>query len=218
MKMKHVLLGAALSALGSVAAAVPVVTSTFDSGTESWLAVNGAVNFHWVATGGQSGGFVRGLDAGEGAVWLFNAPSAYLGDLSAFYGGNLSFYLRQFTTPQPFVTPLPDVKIIGNGMSIVIDAGADPNNSWTLYSVDLAPGAWHLDTLDGALASAADIQAVLSEVMSFRLRAEYSSNRDSDGLDTVVLSAIPEPETCALMLAGLGVVGFAARRRAVTHA
>jgi hypothetical protein len=30
----------------------------------------------------------------------------------------------------------------------------------------------------------------------------------------VPISAVPEPETCALMLAGLGAVAFASRRKA----
>jgi len=213
MNIKQAVAGVVIGVLGPAASAASVISSNFDSNTEGWTGINGVINFHWDPTGGQSGGFVRGRDAGEGTVWLLNAPSAYLGDLSGFYGGNLSFYLRQFAAPQPFVTPLPDVKIIGNGMSIVIDAGADPGNSWTLYSVNLTSGAWHHDTLDGALASAADIQDVLSNVTDFRIRAEYSSNVDSDGLDTVLLSSVPEPETYALMLAGLGVLGFVARRR-----
>jgi hypothetical protein len=33
------------------------------------------------------------------------------------------------------------------------------------------------------------------------------------GLDNVTISAVPEPETYAMMLAGLGLLGFAARRR-----
>jgi hypothetical protein len=43
-----------------------------------------------------------------------------------------------------------------------------------------------------------------------------SSNGDADYDDFVIgvnFAPIPEPETYALMLAGLGIVGFAARRR-----
>ena len=213
MKLQHTLVGASLAALNSLALAVPLVTSTFDTDTEGWSGINGVFNFHQVGTGGQSGGYVRGTDSGSGVVWLFNAPAAYLGDKSSFYGGTLSFYLKQFTVDVPFVTNLPDVKISGNGVSIVLDAGLDPGADWTFYSVDLKPGAWHLDTLDGALATAADIQTALANVADFRIRAEYSQTLDVDGLDTVVLSAVPEPQTYLLMMAGLGVVGFAARRR-----
>jgi hypothetical protein len=33
-------------------------------------------------------------------------------------------------------------------------------------------------------------------------------------LDNISVSAVPEPETIAMLLAGLGVIGAAARRRA----
>jgi len=213
MNMKYVLAGAAITAASATAVAMPLASSTFDSDTEGWNGVNGVVNFQWIANGGQSGGYVRGLDTGGGIVWLFDAPAEFLGDQSAAYGGTLSFYLKQFTEDVPFVTNLPDVKIIGSSFSLVLDAGVDPGSDWTFHSVALTPGAWHIDTLDGALATAADIQNVLSNIVNLRIRAEYSQTIDLDGLDTVVLSAIPEPETYALMLAGLGAIGLAARRR-----
>jgi hypothetical protein len=39
------------------------------------------------------------------------------------------------------------------------------------------------------------------------------SNDTAMGFDNFSVTAVPEPETYALMLAGLGVVGFVARRR-----
>ena len=34
-----------------------------------------------------------------------------------------------------------------------------------------------------------------------------------EGGQLLVMAAVPEPETYAMMLAGLGMIGFAARRR-----
>ena len=216
MTIKHGLAGAVLGALTLTSFAAPPLASTdFDSSTEGWNGINGVLNFHWVATGGQSGGFVQGRDFGAGEVWLFDAPTAYLGDQSAAYGGTLSFYLRQSTTANQFTTPLPDVKITGNGMSLVIDAGDNPGLDWTSYTVTLKPGAWHIGDLNGAFATKADFETVLADVSALRIRAEYSNARgDVDGIDSVKLLAVPvpEPRTYALMLAGLGAVGFMARR------
>jgi len=214
MKFQHAAAGAMLATLSSLALALPI-SSSFDADTEGWLAVSGATNFHWIATGGQSGGYVRATDTLDDNIWLFVAPAAYKGDKSSFYDGSLSFYLKQFTPPDPVEQNFGDVKIIGNGITITADVGDDPGADWTFYSVDLKPGAWHLDSIDGALATAADIHTALANLDSLRIRGEYSRGLDVDGLDTVILSApaIPEPQSYALMLAGLGVLGFLARRR-----
>jgi hypothetical protein len=43
----------------------------------------------------------------------------------------------------------------------------------------------------------------------------YNHGGDNQGaiLDQVTITAVPEPETYAMLLAGLAAVGFAARRR-----
>jgi hypothetical protein len=53
------------------------------------------------------------------------------------------------------------------------------------------------------------------------IRADYWSRNlaTSSILDNVTISAaVPEPETYAMLLAGLGLLGFAARRRKLKEA
>jgi len=53
---------------------------------------------------------------------------------------------------------------------------------------------------------------VLANLTLFNLRGDWHTGVDQSDLDNVRILAIPEPETWALLLAGLGLLGFAARR------
>jgi hypothetical protein len=53
----------------------------------------------------------------------------------------------------------------------------------------------------------------LSGATTLTFSAVGASNSYGGSLDNVSVTAVPEPETYALMLAGLGFVGFVARRR-----
>jgi Laminin B (Domain IV)/PEP-CTERM motif len=166
-----------------------------------------------MSNGGAPDGHLFAVDAGQGVVWLYEAPTAYLGNQLAALGGNLSFDLKTSTLDSPMQS-WGDVKFIGGGIELVIDAGASPGLDWTNYSVTLAPGAWRVGSLNGALATAADFQTVFSNVESMRIRGEFSAAIDQGGLDNVVLaSAVPEPASVLMMLAGLAGVGALARRR-----
>ena len=74
-----------------------------------------------------------------------------------------------------------------------------PNNNWTQFSFE-----W-----DSKLDSGAVLRVVDANLDA------YGNDLSMDDLSfsATSVSPIPEPETYALMLAGLGVVGFAARRR-----
>lgn len=206
-----ILLGAAVSA----SFAGTLASSSFDAGTEGWKAENGAVNFHWVAAGGAPDGFIQADDPGGNGLWFFAAPSAYLGDMLAAYGGNLSYSLINNSSAPPILGSFADVQLLGsNGVLLAFGGGALPG-AWTDYSVDLiADGSWHVGSLGGAVATAADFAGVLSDLKSLRIRGDYRQRMETTGLDSVLLvsAPVPEPTTAAFLLAGLAVVAQFARR------
>jgi hypothetical protein len=76
------------------------------------------------------------------------------------------------------------------------ESSLTPNNGWVTSTVNYT-----------ALAG----NAHLGQALTIRLTSNGTQvNFDNVRLD---VSPVPEPETYALMLAGLGLVGFAARRR-----
>ncbi|MGZ5866976.1 MAG: laminin B domain-containing protein, partial [Xanthobacteraceae bacterium] len=85
-------------------------------------------------------------------------------------------------------------------------------------SLLLAAGAWHLNSQAGGLATATQLQLVLSDLTTLLIRAEYQTGADTDGLDNVALFQSPPGETplpaaLPLFASGLGVFGFIALRR-----
>lgn len=200
-------------ALPLQAGARVLVESTFDTGAEGWKATNGISDRAWVSDGGVPGGHVQATDNGQGTVWFFEAPSEFLGDQRAALGGTLSYWLKVSTLSLPMRNDWADVRIGGNGLVLAVDAGPNPGLAWTPYVVDLRPGAWRIGTLDGPLATAADLETVFAAVDQLWIRGEYSAWWDTGSLDTVVLSAVPELPTAALAALGLLALGARVSRR-----
>lgn len=75
------------------------MSSTFDSGTEGWTLAGDSQHgtghgsgAYWLqpehtAAGGNPGGAVYAVDAGQGKAWFFQAPPKFLGNRSGAYGG-----------------------------------------------------------------------------------------------------------------------------------
>ena len=99
-----------LSLAPLAAGAAPIISSTFDGGLDGWTAVgfgdpsftfvppsvtlpivDTSPDMEWSATGGNPGGFAKFVDAINEPSSLALAPSQFLGDLTDYIGGTLSF-------------------------------------------------------------------------------------------------------------------------------
>jgi Laminin B (Domain IV)/PEP-CTERM motif len=220
--MRTFIIAGILGLFGTAAAQADIV-STFNTDTQGWTVVGDEAGpVTWVSSGGNPGGYVSVTDSVVGGTMYFVAPDAYFGNHSGAYGTALTFDLIQNypDSPNQFDDSLGDVVLMGSGLTLAYDLANNPvNGTWTPYSVSLTAGSWRLDSLTGQIATQQQIQSVLSDVTGFQIRAEYQTGADTDGLDSVVLSAggagapVPEPSTWAMMILGFAGVSFMAYRR-----
>ncbi|WP_165228130.1 putative Ig domain-containing protein [Aquisphaera insulae] len=181
-----------------------LASSDFDSDSEGWKSVTlkypqagsppavlGTYNPTFVATGGSPGGSIR-IDDPDGSLSVGNtqywsASSKFLGDMSAAYGGILSFSLAQSPTNDPFSQE--DVILVGGGLTLVYDTSSNPATGWTGYSVGLFEGGWRRDSLSGPAATRSDMRTVLSSLSALYIRGEFQLGPDTEWFDSVALTA-----------------------------
>lgn len=213
---------AALLAGAAEARADAIAFSTFDADADGWNAVSlngsGAVTLTsavtWNAAGGNPGGHISRADPQSGSTFYFNAPAKFLGDVSAAYGGTLSYQVRHSGGT---VYNAADVILTGGAtpLTLVFDAAPHPTTAWTPFAIPLSAGQWRVGSLSGAFATAEQIMDVLSGLTSLRIRGEYIDGTSETGrLDNLSLNEpVPEPATLALLGTGLAGTAFVARRK-----
>jgi hypothetical protein len=166
------------------------IQSSFDADHEGWRIWNnaGITQPQWVSN--EAGQYIGGVDQTYGeAVWYFDAPEPFLGDLSGAYGGTLSFELAS-SLPLPYIVA-PLVVLTGSGVTLALDVPYLPGTGWTVYSVRLGESAGWKNAATGLAATHAELQAVLKNVAQLRIRGDFGgTDLHADGfLDDVVLDA-----------------------------
>ena len=139
----------------------------------------------------------------------FEAPETYLGNILFAYGKSLSFDVGDNGSGS--FTSKPDVVLVGNGLTLVLDIPVNPPSNINLqlghYDVTLAPSsAWHISTLDGITPSTTQFQSVLSSLTALRIRGAYHTS-GVGGIDNIVL--VPEPTSIGLFCLAAPVIALA---------
>lgn len=181
------------------------IQSTFDAGLEGWTTSTGG-SLTFSATGGNPGGYLQQIDLDLQDMFVM-APAPFLGNLSAFHGGTLSFDVKQIVGNADYA-PF-GIVILRNGANFVsadIVPPGLPGSDWSTQSVIL--NATSFGTTPDFLAS------IMSNVTALQIMLESQVGVfETVGLDNVQLAvAVPEPGSLFLLTA-IGVGAILAYRR-----
>lgn len=215
------------SATAAHAISIVPIVSTFGTGADGWTGVTSSsgspswpislagIPVDYNSTDGNPGGSIRITDPNNDWTY-FRAPSKFLGNLSMFLGGTLSFDQRLVTTADVAnEANEAEVVLMGGGLVLLHEARSSLPTAWTSLSVSLTAGNWRVsDTFNGALATQAQVNTVLGNLQELWINAEYYTPVvETIGLDNVMLTPVPEPSQAALLLAGAGLLGWRLSRR-----
>ncbi|HEY0957302.1 MAG TPA: laminin B domain-containing protein [Roseateles sp.] len=200
----------ARSLLPALLITLPLAASAagFDSGAEGWTLTGDGIQT-WQPSGGNGGGWLQLEDTNGDTDILLSAPSAWLGNWSAYLGGTLSFDARRVDDASIDWAGFGEIRISGPGGSVLLDiapSGLPADNSWARYSVTLSSAAgWGDATL---------LSSVLANVTSLTINGEFHAGPgEVVGIDNIQVTAVPEPAGAALLLGGLGLLAALRRKR-----
>lgn len=156
------------------------VTDTFDDDTQGWK-INAAGKGGFQAAGGNPGGFVYAEDQSID-TWFFIAPNQFVEISRKMYGLTLSFDLMQSATDAQTITS-DDIVLTDGTIKLTYNTPNNPGISWTSYSVKLnETSGWKKGKVN---ATQADMQQVLQNLTSLRIRGEFRLGPDRGGIDNV---------------------------------
>ncbi len=208
--MKKIVFVACAAALSHAANAD--VISTFDSGLAGWSGDAPSFQNTWGATGGNPGGYADFLDQDTG-TGRWNAPAAFLGNLSALNGtGSLQWDSIVFNESfAPSVLPF-EVTISGPGGAATFTSSVNQSvwYTWVTTTAPLNQSLWSVSsgTWSTLLANVTNV-SVLAERVANGGTSSPTNPGDHCGIDNFTL-VVPAPGTLG---AGFVLIMAAGRRR-----
>lgn len=182
--------------------------SAGSSSSYSWDVSSGDYADAWNALGGN---LVWGVVATDYNGSINEAGS--LGWISTFKDGqNLAAPLRMAQIGRPLAV-FDEYLVDNNRKGNVADAGKAYAGSLFTGNKIFNLGPQVLDAVGNEQGVVQYYSAVGSLGVLTYVQYDATFKLDANGLLTYTVAAVPEPETYALLLAGLGLVGAAARRR-----
>jgi hypothetical protein len=191
--------------LASQTAYALTIESTFDSDLEGW-GVGGVAppTIQHVTSGGNPGGYLWAMDATFES--FITAPDKFLGDLTAFVGGTMTFDHLAISGPVDPPGMSGQVTILSSAGSTSATVVPPPLNlgEWKYGEVSLTHDAWGV--------SEALWKAILADVTEIQVVVDTStaSGGEASGMDNfrITSSSVPEPSTMRLFASALvGLVG-----------
>lgn len=224
--MKYAIFTATVLCFAASTGQAQTISSTFDTGAEGW--VTGSFD---AAT--KSSNNTVAYDAPTQSIIAtdpdndyngFFAPAKFTGNLSAYAGGMISFQLADNVGNEEYEAPVALFGTAGTLFAYLPFAPSADLSALTSYSINLVGANFYTGSAGapGAAATDAQLAAVLADITNFGIGLDFHSGPDNTRLDNVVLSApspaaaVPEAATWAMMILGLGLVGFAMRRQKIT--
>lgn len=191
-----------------VSPAMADVTSQFDAGTEGWLVVSYPFRSHVADPGTTGAPFDAGFGNPSGSLRVGDvygetglaAPSAYLGDKSAYYGGSLSYdILIRFSD----VIGYPAAVLNGGTISLYYETFPPPLDAWYTFEIPLTEAGWRVSG-GTTFATETQFRSVLANLQGLYIYTEWNTGDDDTSVDNVSLSA--PAQTPALLPAGIAVL------------
>jgi hypothetical protein len=169
-----------------LATALGAIVSTFDDDADDWTVINDSAGVEFFEDGGNPDGHIQATDLATGGIYSFAAPAKFLGDKSAFSGGTF-----QFDTRTDSVSPVANGTLFLQGAALTL-ALATPSPTGGVFQTVFASldtsADWRIGSAFGAVATQAQIDAVLSDLTAILVPGEYGGDIDTGSLDNVQMT------------------------------